>query len=160
MSEAFFQALVGSGFLTEANAVVLRRFVEVWKISPFHAVLQTHLMPEEQLADALASTAKVDRVYNVSASQIDEAAAAAIGYRKSRAWECLPIKSEHNDGKVELVIADPTQSERIAALRRLINTEITLSVAERSDIVKAIDELYPLPLQLPSLMVDKKPKLP
>jgi hypothetical protein len=79
---------------------------------------------------------------------VDEEALKIIGFRRARDWECVAVAS---DGGLDLVLADPTQKERIGVLRRELNRELTLAVAERSDIVEAIDELFPLPDQLPSL---------
>ena len=139
-------------YLTAINRQMLERFMLRWQMSAYHAIVTTHLITEAKLADAFAELLGVSRVFGLRDRRIHDAAVKKLGFRRSRLWECIPILNEHKElGGVELVVADPSQSERIAELRELLGEGLTLSVAERSDIVSAIDELYPLSAQLPGL---------
>jgi hypothetical protein len=140
--------LVGGGHLSPSLKAIVAGYAQRWAISPFHALLETSVMDEADLADALGATLAIDRMYHLLGQPVDEEALKIIGFRRAREWECLALTS---DGGLDLVLADPTQKDRIGVLRRELNCELTLAVAERSDIVGAIDELFPLPAQLPSL---------
>ena len=141
--------LVKGGFVTPTLRRIIEGFAKKWDLSPFHALLITEVMPENDLADALATLCSVDRLFHVVSLGVDEEALKIIGFKRAREWECIALKTE--DGMLDLVFADPTRSERTAQLKQELKRELTLAVAERSDIVRAIDELYPLSSQLPGL---------
>jgi hypothetical protein len=146
--------LVKGGFLTPTMRRVIEAFSKKWDITPFHAILLTEVMPENDLADALATLCSVDRLFHISSLPIDEEALKVIGFKRAREWECIALQTE--DGTLDLVLADPTQYERTSQLKQELKRELTLAVAERSDIVGAIDELFPLAAQLPSLFHSAK----
>lgn len=146
---AILALLVKGGFLTPNLKRVIEAFARKWEMSPFHALLMTEVFPENELADALATLCGVDRLFHVASLGIDEEALKIIGFKRAREWECIVVKTE--DGALDLVFADPTQTARTLQLKQELKRELTLAVAERSDIVGAIDELFPLSSQLPSL---------
>jgi hypothetical protein len=143
------QALVKDDCLTVTSCGMIERYMKTWDVSAFHALLESALMSEAELANALARTLAIPRLYHLPSLKLAEEATAAVTFRRAREWECLPLRGE--GGGVELVLADPTRDDRIGEIKRGLTVEITLAVAERSDILKAVDELYPLALQLPSL---------
>lgn len=144
--------LVRGGYLTQANRLMLERFMTRWQKSAVDAILLLHLMTETELADAFAQLLDLPRAYALRHHKLHEAAASQVGFARSRLWECIPIINNNNGlPGLEVVVADPTQTLRWAELRRELGQQLTLSVAERSDIVSAIDELYPLSAQLPEL---------
>jgi hypothetical protein len=142
-------ALVSDDSLSPAGRAMLERYMKTWGVSAFHAVLATELMSEAELANALARNLSLPRLYHLPTLMLAEEALAGVPFRRAREWECLPLKGE--GGGVELVLADPTRNDRIDEIKQGLRIEFTLAVAERSDILKAIDELYPLATQLPSL---------
>jgi hypothetical protein len=141
--------LVKGGFITPTIRKTVEHFAKRWDVSHFHALLVTEVMPENDLADALATLCGVDRLFHVASLGIDEEALKIIGFKRAREWECIVLETE--DGTLDLVFADPTQTERTQQLKQELKRDLTLAVAERSDIVGAIDELFPLSSQLPSL---------
>jgi hypothetical protein len=143
------EILEKSGQITPTIRRMIESFAAKWRISPFHALLQTEVMNETALADALALALGIDRLFQVQSLPPAEEALHIIGFRRAREWECMAFQAE--SGRLDLTCADPTQKDRIGVLRRELNCELTLAVAERSDIVGAIDELFPLADQLPSL---------
>jgi hypothetical protein len=141
--------LVAAGFLTRSNRQAIEGFMATWGVSAIDAVLETRILDEQALADALAQICKVDRVFQVGHLTLWPASVATLGYRRARDWQCFVAQHEGTD-KPELIVVDPTQSERIALIKQELRQELTLAVGERSDIVGAIDALYPLSAQLPS----------
>lgn len=144
--------------ITGTGRRLVESYMNTWEVSALDALLSTHMMAEADLANALAKILKIDRLYHVHTMSIAEEALAVLPFKRARAWQCLVIRgSERADGgtltqgRLELVLADPTRSDRIIEIKQGLKQELTLSVAERSDIVRAIDELYPLSAQLPSL---------
>lgn len=149
--------LEGQRAITTAGRLMLENYCRRWRVSAFHALLATEVLEESQLADALAAGLGIDRLYAVTSLRPAEEAIKAIGFRRAREWEVMAFVSElvaeGEDGTVhvDVAFADPTQYDRIDVLRRELKCEFNLSVAERSDIVSSIDELFPLAEQLPSL---------
>lgn len=144
--------LVRGAYLTTTNRLMLERFMTRWQQSAVNAILLLHLLTEAELADAFSKLLKLPRVYALRHRRLEQAAAARLGFERARAWQCLPLLQEQGtSAHLEVVVADPTQKLRWAELERELGQQLTLSVAERSDIVAAIDELYPLSAQLPEL---------
>jgi len=141
--------------ITATSRTMIERFMTRWDVSAYHALLMTELLTESELANALAKSLGLPRLYNLRALSFADEAIAVLPFKRAREWECLPLRSEGAHEGLELVCADPTRQDRIDELRQGLKCEITLAVGERSDIVKAIDELYPLSAQLPSLYLTK-----
>jgi hypothetical protein len=143
--------LVKGRFISSASRRMVERYVERWQVSPFHAILQTDVLPEPALADAMAEIYKVDRVFQVATLPVSREALRVVGFKRARTWHCLAVGDfEGRTGRFEIVLADPSQRGWIDQLKQELKRELTLAVGELSDIVKAIDELYPLAEQLPS----------
>lgn len=147
--------LAKGGYLTPNVRSAVARFAKRWELSHFHALLMTRAVSEADLADAVAKGLGIHRLFHVPTLTVDEECLKIIGFRRARLWECLVLKTE--DGAFDLVFADPTQHERTRQLKQELKRDLTLSVSERSDIVGAIDELFPLAEQLPSLFHQDRP---
>lgn len=137
------------GAITPANRMVLERFVQTWGVSAPRAITLTNVLSEAELANALAKVLDIDRGYDVAVMQLLEESVDVLPFRRAREWECLVVRGDA--GAAHLVMADPTRVDRINEIKQGLARELSLSVGERSDIVRAIDELYPLSAQLPSL---------
>jgi len=151
--------LAQGGHITATGRRLAERFVARWDVSPYHALLMTRLFSEAELANTLSSLFQLSRLYNLSTLTLAKPALGVVGFERARAWECIPLVDDA--GRIDIVFADPTRKDRIDEIKQLLNQEtslgdITLAVAERSDIVRAIDELYPLSAQLPSLFGDRR----
>jgi len=154
--------LAQEGHITATSRRLAERFVARWDVSPYHALLMTRLFSEAELAHTLSSLFQLERLYNLSKLTLARQASSVVGFTRARAWECIPLVNAA--GRIDLVFADPTRQDRINEIKQGLNHEaslsgpgdITLAVAERSDIVRAIDELYPLSAQLPSLFGDRR----
>lgn len=139
-------------YLSRTNRLVVERFVQRWEVSPFHALLMTELMSEAALANALARALKVDRLHHLRTLKLAEDTLQIITFKRAREWECVALVSDKaHGGGLEVVFADPTRKDRIDEIKQGLKRDFALSVAERTDIVRAVDELYPLSAQLPSL---------
>ena len=102
--------------------------------------------------DAGRDSRPSDRVFHVRSRQIATEAAVTLGFRRARSFECIPLVHDCGEpGRIEVVFADPTQEAHVADVRAALGANLTLSVADRSDIVASIDASYPLSAQLPSL---------
>lgn len=151
--------LVDGEFITDATRRMVAAFATRWRVSPFHALIETAVLGESELADHLASLLGIDRLYSLKGLAIAPEAANIIGFQRAREWECIALTADSGTAApLDVVLADPTAEARIETLRRELNCGLTLACAERSDIVRAIDELYPLSAQLPSLFHEKGKK--
>src|SRR5262245_5585695 len=107
--------LVKGGFLTPTTRRVIENFARRWDMSPFHALLVTEVMSEHDLADALATLCSVDRLFHVASLGVDEETLKILGFKRAREWECIVLKTE--DGTFDLVLADPTRTDRHRQLK-------------------------------------------
>jgi hypothetical protein len=123
-----------------------------WGVLAFDALLTTGIVDEATYANAVSSVLKIDRLYHLGTLRLAEETLDFFTFQRARAWLALPLRAQGGeDGRLEVVLADPTQHDRIEEIKRGLNREFTLAVADRGDMVRAIDELYPLAAQVPSL---------
>jgi len=145
--------LLKSKALSSANAMAVRCYAKKWKVSLFNAVLDAHLLSEGELADIVAKKMRIDRVYFVKSLPRSPRLMEMMGFRRSREWECLIVHNQ--EGKLapyEAIFADPTTAaEKLKLIADDLGEEVTLAIGERTDILGAIDEHFPLAEQLPEL---------
>ena len=147
--EQLLSALVAEGQLTPTARRLVERFAEEWSLSALRSVLMSELMTESDLANFSAHRLGLTRLYNLQSGVLAPGAARFVSFAEARRHLWLPLARE--GGGTELVVADPWQPEAHQRLVASGQAQIALAVAERSDILKATFELYPLEDQLPSL---------
>ena len=152
MSLKILDLFRASEAISDSTFDVVKKFAVTCGCSGYLALLETHVFDESQLTDLLASLMKIDRIYNVSTLSVSTDLLASLPYELALKFECLPLNLSHAGGqKHEVLFADPTDEEAQVRLRQLLGCELSLAVGERSDIVNAINRLYPVERQLPSL---------
>lgn len=125
-----------------------------WSVGALEAVLDTHMISEDLLADALARHLKIERIRAVKSIAVLPGILELVPFTAARALCCLPVEWIIPRQHVKLVVADPTCLILKGALQANFPRvdgkalEMTLAVGERRDILSAIDLLYPLSLQL------------
>ncbi len=141
-SERVLQILVREKYITETMCTLIDRYTTKWQVSAYDAVLDTSLLTESELAHAMASTCHIPRIYSLKDAVLAREAVKVIPFERARAKVVLPIKLP--DGRIELVLTDPTRVEIIEELEEGLGVTVKLAVAERSEITRAIDLLYPI----------------
>ena len=129
---------------------MLQIFVDTWHCSPLQAIMATHLMTEPEIANVLATLFQMDRLYSLKNHRVDHKSVELLSYKASK--ENVSVLLIDDSGRYDLVVADPSDQEYIATIRSRATVEFTLAVCERREIVRAIDEKYPLIAQLPTIM--------
>lgn len=137
------------GGLAKSTVQLVRTYCKEWNLSGYHALLETNTYTEEMLADFLSGVFKADRIFSIHTDEMELEFREKIPYSLAREWECLPYKKEAS--YVEVIIADPTNRQRVDHFRRHLSRNIKIVIAERSDIKRAIDYCYPLVDQIPEL---------
>lgn len=157
--------LVEQSLLTQSGKSLIERYVRTWQrtttMTAFQALIETALVTEADLANASANYWGMPRLYHLTGMEVPEALLPRFPFTQARAWECLPLLVD--GGGIEFVVANPWYGQRMQDLKALgavVGHEITLAVGERGDILKAIDELYPLAAQLPCLLGQDFPGMP
>jgi hypothetical protein len=129
---------------------MLEIFVDTWHCSPLQAIIDTHLMTEPELANVLATMFQMDRLYSLKNHRVDQKSTELLSFKESK--EHVAVLLAEESGRYDLVVADPSDQEYIASLRSKATVSFTLAVCERREIIRAIDEKYPLVSQLPTIM--------
>jgi hypothetical protein len=143
------QLLQDNGDLSAANVAVIKRYVERWESSVFDAILETHMVGEDRLADRLALLFGVQRLYHIDETDFHEDSFEQISYQLARQLRCLILCGDSEEKRL-LVVADPTRSE----IQKMLDDDqdqFRLAIVEKSTIEDAIDRFYPIEQQIPSL---------
>jgi hypothetical protein len=141
-----------SGQLQPEVSAVVRNFGEKWGISLFDSILETHVLSEVQLRDALARALQLATVDEISLPSGWEPAYKLIDYKTARSNGWLVGAMEGSKDTLEAYIANPITTIQ---LKQLLSGNRQLSgilVAERSEVVRAVDLYYPLSSQIESFV--------
>ena len=149
-NRTLFSCLENQKVLTPTNIRMLQIFVDTWHCSPLQAIIDTHLMTEPEIANVLATLFQMDRLYSLKNHRVDHKSVELLSYKASK--ENVSVLLIDDSGRYDLVVADPSDQEYIATIRSRATVEFTLAVCERREIVRAIDEKYPLIAQLPTIL--------
>lgn len=141
--------LESSGDLSPTGRLVISRYMRTWSCDALRALTETHLLTEGALAERLAEAFQAPLIRGLNKLSIILESLDVLPFQQARNWEMILVVDE--TATKRLVVASPACLDRIEKIREALPFGFTLSVGERSDIVRAIDELYPLAAQLPSL---------
>jgi hypothetical protein len=153
MDTSLFDILKEASLMTEDTMSLVRNYSSRWGCTVFDAILETHSATEEELADALASQLKIDRLYSLAIDVQAVDVSKEIPYQRAWEFKCLPINKVEEGGEslLEIAFSDPSNAELVDRVREIVSKKIKVVVAERSDILKAIQLKYPANEQVPSL---------
>ncbi len=143
------KALERHGYLTDTNVRVLEHFSQKWKVNSYLAILETHIMSDQALADAIADIFKLDRIYSFDISDFDSSCLGLVSFSDSQRFQFL-IPSQDEDGTLQVYILSPLDIDIDAYLRAKFS-KFRFVVLDRRLMARALDEFYPLLLQVPSL---------
>jgi hypothetical protein len=148
---SILEILQKRGHLTATNVATIQRYASRWSLSHYTAILETNVLSEGTLAESIADCWAMPRLHQLQLLQIAHSTLERIPYPQARDIMCLPIGPHAATGRFAVVMADPTRGDLIQRVKALVGEELTLAVAERTDIVGTIDEFYPLSSRLPSI---------
>ena len=148
-NETVLNILEKGGDLSVTCRQVIERYMTTWSCDALRALTETHILTEGALAERLAEAFQLPLIRGVSRLSIILESIQILPFQRARDWEMIMVRDEGQTRR--LVVSSPAYLDRIETVRESLPFGITLSVGERSDIVRAIDELYPLAAQLPSL---------
>ena len=97
------EALEDAGYITSTNVRMLAIFAEKWEVSSYDALLQTHIMAEQSLADAIAEVFKLDRLYSFDPSDVDFEALAMISWSEALEYGCF-VPYRDDDGTFQVCV--------------------------------------------------------
>lgn len=140
-------------YISRTNVRVIEQYCKRWEVSAYHALLETHILTEHDLADAIAETYSVDRVYSFDKSDIDFQVLSRVPYADALKYECcVPHRDEK--GSYLVYIVDPTDQNLSDYLDQNL-VAYKLVIVDLTLMKRSIEEAYPIELQLPSLALER-----
>lgn len=144
---------VKADLLTKSDKKLVSRFMERWDLDAYHALLSTHILSEEELANHLSHCLSLERLEQITKDQFDAGVIDLVDYLFALRWSCFPLRiSPENERRFEVALADPTNTAAIEQLAKQTNKEIKISVATKSEILNAVCNFYPFEKQFESLL--------
>lgn len=150
------QILYQNGDLSSTNLKTLKAYIKRWSRSPLMALLETRILAEETLANALSRHLKLERVSSVADVTISEKILQLVPFSFARQRVCIPIAIDSSKTKVTIVTADPTDAILLENLDKNLKSSggktltAKLAIGEYRDVLSAINQRYPLGLQIQS----------
>lgn len=146
------QNLAMRGVLTASNHEMLSRFANRWNLTGFDAILETKILSETKLADEIAEIYGFVRLQALPFEALPESLFNAIDYKTARALEVMPLGDILGHQKFFVLLANPTDKNKVGMVRHLIGQDIELGIAERHLVRKMIDRFYPITMQLSHIL--------
>lgn len=150
-------ALEDAGYITETNVRMLAHYAEIWKVTTYDALLQSHIMAEHSLADAIAETFKLDRIYSFDPRDVDRETLAMISWNEARQYGCF-VPYRDDDGTFQICLLDPLEDRVMSFLGERLPRFRPLIMDKRM-LWRSIDEAYPIEMQLPTLLQFSNPEM-
>ena len=144
------KALLERGVLSADQKSMIDGFCKRWSCSGFEALIETHMVQETQFADHAAEILGLPRLRNLKNRQIATNPGQLIPLPFARRNAAIVVEvrdpgtatvNRHRIFKV--AVANPWDSLMVNSLEDMLDGEIELAVADRSDILDAIDRNYP-----------------
>jgi len=144
------EALEDAGYITSTNVRMLSIYAEKWSVTTYDALLQTHIMAEHSLADAIAEIFKLDRLYSFDSSDVDAESLAMIAWSEAQEYQCF-IPYRDDDGTFQVCLLDPLNEKVLQFLGQRL-PRFRPVILDRRMMYRSIEEAYPLERQIPTLL--------
>lgn len=154
--QEIFELLLNNNVISNDMIRLVEAYCKKWGVTGYHGILETHLLQQDELADVLARILKLDRIFHIKEHDTLPQAICYLEHKRAQMWECFPNKLLDDGKRLEIIIADPTQPQRISYLKKYIPIPFDLAVGTQKVIRMAIDRYYPLEEQLPFLKEEKE----
>lgn len=151
-TNAVVEVLANKGILHDDIIACIDSFIAKYSLRPLEAVLDCHIVSEQALADLISSELGYQRIYNITKEAFVPSAFAALSYTEALEWQVLPLGKDKASIAFHVVMMDPTQKNVIAEIEKRVELPVAVSVSEKRRIVQAINEFYPVELQISSLV--------
>lgn len=140
-------------YISRTNGRVIEQYCNRWGVSAYHALLETHVLTEHDLADAIAETYSVDRVYSFDKNDVDLQVLEKVSYAEALKYQCCVPQRDEKGGYL-VYIVDPTDQKLMSFLDENL-IAYKLVVVDLTLLMRSIEEAYPVEFQLPSLATDR-----
>ena len=150
-NKSIFEILRDRGLFSATTQKMTVGFMQRWGIDAFRAVIETHLVEEGKIADILSEDLKIPRLSKVRALNVVKDVFEFISYDVALEHTVFPFELK-SDGTLKVAFADPSCKEKLDRIQAAAQCLIEPYVAERSEVISAIQRHYPLSKQLPSLL--------
>ncbi|MGE0174061.1 MAG: hypothetical protein AB7T49_14790 [Oligoflexales bacterium] len=151
-TNAVVEVLANKGILHDDIIACLDRFIDKWSVRPIEAVLDCHVISEQALADLLSNELGYQRIHTITKDSFSSSAFNAVSYTEALDWQVLPFGKDAAGMAYHVVMVDPTQKNVITEIERRVELPVAVAVSEKRRIVQAINEFYPVELQISSLV--------
>ncbi len=154
VDQQVLQILLDRKLLQQGILKYLVNYLRRWNVNALQGLRETHLLTETQIADAFAASLGLDRIYQPSQCTLADQSPYWLPFRVARKKHMIFLKKEssvddNQPEDMELVCANPCDKETLATLQTYLNFKPQIAVSESREVLKAIDLLYPLEVQLP-----------
>ena len=154
MKDRLVAILVTKGLLNKDLIESVQLYMDKWKVSSYTTLLETNMISESNLADCLAELLKVERIFSIDQDDIGEQAFEFLSYRDSHTWATFPLGVQDLASEYQVVMADPTNEQVIDNIRKMVPNPLRILVGESKIVKKAINDFYPVEMQIPNLLVE------
>lgn len=136
--ESLAEAAISAGLVSKAQLDNLLKEGAAGR-RVYRVLVEENLATEQQLRDLMSRTFDIP-VIDLNAAEIDEAMAARFPSRLAREHQVFPVALEPK--KLLLAVADPTNSEAIADVKRELKLDVDMKLATPSEILQLSDKHY------------------
>ncbi len=134
--------LADRGHLNATNVRMLRIFIREWAVTPFEAVVESKIFSEGRLADLIADELNMPRMQAIDPAGIDHNVLSCVSYLEARRYTYMALNADPDDGKVVIVLADPTDALVLASIKSRFGSQVKPYICTKSDVHLTLSTAY------------------
>ncbi len=144
------QVLMASNCLSQSAMTSLREFMQSWSVSAFDALLECHIFSEQKLAEIIAFGLGLPTLLTIDATKMDSKFLRKLPYRDAKTYSCLPLAFDAARKIGTIAVSDPTRPMLATTIQKTLGA-VEMVLVPQGELIRAIDEYYPLDMQLPGM---------
>lgn len=155
MMNSLLDRFVEASLISSTDRLLIESYALRWNKSVIHSILDCHMMSEEEVADAVARVEAIERITAPKTRLKSHKGVFVFSFDEAIGMEAIAVKDADSESCFVLAV-DPRASGVDRILTERVSCDISFLTCERSLIINAILDFYPISQSIPSMSRNDK----
>lgn len=135
LSSNIANLLYNKNYLNKSILLTIKHYAQKWNISEFDAILDSHIMTQDELANLISEILQIDRIYNINLENIYSDLFNKIQFEEWYQNISLPYKINNT---TIVIMANPFNFEYINKLQNIFPIKFNKAVSTKDVILQTL----------------------